>query len=174
MIKTLGVRLVHKQIVFDVQTLRTVLSLPANVKKFTPLPSLSDIVRLLRELQYDESQVTLNKISIVDRKFIPQPWLTLYSILTNSLTDKETGHEHPSLEIMQIFWGIVKQANIDYAQLIWEDMVYQARQFQKASTTRIPFYRFTKCLIAHFMKIHPDIDRRLEDKKHTTYGSHVF
>ena len=71
--KSLGVRLDHKQIVFDVKTLRTVLSLPSNVKKFTPLPSLSDVIRLLRELQYDESEVTLRRISHVDRKFIPQP-----------------------------------------------------------------------------------------------------
>jgi hypothetical protein len=48
--KSLGVTLDHKLVVFDVQTLRTVLSLPANVKKFSPLPSISDIIRLLREL----------------------------------------------------------------------------------------------------------------------------
>ena len=73
----MGVRLDHKDIVFDVKTLCNVLGLPAegtrNLKKFTPLPSLSKIVRHLRELEYDESQVTLNKISTVDRKFIPQP-----------------------------------------------------------------------------------------------------
>lgn len=104
--KSLGVTLDHKVVVFDVLTLRTVLSLPANVNKFSPLPSMSDINRLLRELQYDESKVQLRLISHIDRKFIPQPWLTLYSILTNSLTGRETGHEHPSLELMQIFWGL--------------------------------------------------------------------
>ena len=163
--KSLGVHLDHKLVVFDVQTLRTVLGLP-NVKKFSPLPSLSDVIRLLRELQYDESVIQLRNISHVDRKYIPQPWLTLYSILSNSLTGKETGHEHPSLELMQIFWGVVKQAKIDYGQLIWMDMVNHARQFHKSSTSKIPFYRFTKCLIAHFMEKYPDIDRRSEDKKH--------
>ena len=45
--KSLCVRLDHKEVVFDVKTLRTVLSLPANVKKFSHLPSLSDVIRLL-------------------------------------------------------------------------------------------------------------------------------
>jgi hypothetical protein len=75
---------------------------------------------------------------------------------------------------MQIFWGVVKVATIDYAQLIWEDMVLQARQFKKASNSRIPFYRYTKCLIAHFMHIYPDIDRRSEDKEHTTAMDHMY
>lgn len=67
--KSLGVHLDHKLVVFDVQTLRTVLSLPANVKKFNPLPSLSDVIRLFRELQYDESKVILRKNLLVQQLF---------------------------------------------------------------------------------------------------------
>lgn len=120
--KTMGIRLEHKDIQFDVITLRSVLGLPAegsrNFKKFTPFPSLSEVISLRREIGYDESVTKLTKLSSIDRKYIPQPWLTLYSILTNCLTGKETGHEHPSLELMQIFWGVVKFTSIDYAQLI--------------------------------------------------------
>jgi hypothetical protein len=138
------------------------------------MPSLSDVIKLLQELQYDESVIQLRNISHVDRKYIPQPWLTLYSILANSLTGRETGHEHPTLETMQIFWGVVKQAQINYAQLIWVDMVNHARQFLKSSTSIIPFYRFTKCLIAHFIEKYPDIDCRSEDKKLTPSVDHKY
>ena len=104
--KTMGIRLDHKDIQYDVITLRSVLGLPAegsrNFKKFTPFPSLSEVISLLREIGYDESVTKLTKLSSIDRKYIPQPWLTLYSILTNCVTGKETRHEHPSLEIMQI------------------------------------------------------------------------
>ena len=145
--KTMGIRLDHKDIQFDVITFRSVLGLPAegsrNFKKFTPSPALSEIISLLRELGYDESEIKLTNLSSIDRKYILQPWLTLYSILTNCVTGRETGHEHPSLELMQIYWGIIKYEPIDYAQLIWKDMVHQAQQFKKASTSRIPFYRFT-------------------------------
>ena len=57
--KTMGIRLDHKDIQFNVGTLRSVLGLPAegsrNFKKFTPRPSLSEIIRLLRELRYENS-----------------------------------------------------------------------------------------------------------------------
>ena len=53
-------------------------------------------------------------------------------------------------------------------------MVHHARQFKKASTSRIPFYRFTKCLIAHFMHTYSDIDLRLEDKIHTIAMDHMY
>lgn len=75
---------------------------------------------------------------------------------------------------MQIFWGVVKQANIDYAQLIWVDFVNHAKQFLKSTTARIPFYRFTKCLIAHFIKNYPEIDPRLEDKEHRPSMDHKY
>ena len=52
--KTMGIRLDHKDILFDVTTLRSVLGLlvegTRNIKKFTPFPSLSEVFSLLHEI----------------------------------------------------------------------------------------------------------------------------
>lgn len=80
---------------------------------------------------------------------------------------KETGHEHPTLKFLQLFWGVINLAHIDYTQLIWSDMVNQQNQFSKDPKAKIPFARFTKILIAHYMKKDSEIDPRLEDKLHS-------
>ena len=109
--KTIQTRIDSRDIQFKVDTLRTVLGLPAEgskeLKKFSLPPSPSEVIKFLRDLGYDESDVKLTNISSVNRKYIPQPWLTLYAILTNSITGKQTGHEHSSLEFLQFFLGIV-------------------------------------------------------------------
>ena len=56
---------------------------------------------------------------------------------------------------------------IDYAKLIWDDMIHQASKFQEDDKAKIPFGRVTKLLIAHFMKTIPEIDPRQDDKFHT-------
>ena len=134
---TIQVKLDQKIIKFDVKVLRAVLKLPTEksktgsktssntVTKFIKPPPLSEIIQFLRELGYDESETKLDyKLSSINRKNIPQPWLTLYSILINCIAGRETGLEHPSLGLLQIFWGVVKVKTIDYAQLIWDDMIF--------------------------------------------------
>ena len=92
---TMVTRFDQTEISFDVKVLRVVLGLPAegsrNIKKLTHLPSLSEIIQFLRQIGYDESKIKLTKASSIDRKCIPQPWLTLYSILVNCLSGRETG-----------------------------------------------------------------------------------
>ena len=82
--KTITLQLDKSTINLSINTLRLILKLP-QVKKFAPFPSLEDVIAFHRELGYDESTEELTKISKIDRKFIPQPWLTLYSILTNCI-----------------------------------------------------------------------------------------
>lgn len=154
--QVMTIKLDQKTIKFDVRTLCAVLKLPTEKAKsgskttetkFSNPASLSEIIQLLRELGYDESEQPLEyKISSINRKYIPQPWLTLYSILINYIAGRETGLEKPSLGHILIFWGIVKVKSIDYAQLIWDEMVLQ--QTKMKPTSKIPFYRFTKLLIA--------------------------
>ena len=75
---------------------------------------------------------------------------------------------------MQIHWGVVNVAHIDYAQLIWNDMVLQARQFKKATNSKIPFTRYTKLLISLFMHEDPEIDQRIKDKYHTSNMDQMY
>ena len=107
--KTLQTKIDSTDIQFTADDLRTALGLPnegsKEVEKFTSPPSQSEVLQLLRKLGYDESERVLSNTTSFNRKNIPQPWLTLYAILTNCITGKLTGHEHCSLEFLQILWG---------------------------------------------------------------------
>ena len=169
--KSITVRIDSRDIKFKVSTLRMVLGLQAEGSKdaptFTNPPSLSEVVSFLRKLGYDESKEKITLLKTINRKYIPQPWLTLFAILTNSITGRQSGHEHPSLRLLQFFWGVINKANIDYAQLIWDDMLFQADGIKKQEDKKVPFSRFTKLLVRHFMNKYSDIDPRIDDKQHT-------
>ncbi|GJR19466.1 hypothetical protein Tco_0967993 [Tanacetum coccineum] len=49
---------------------------------------------------------------------------------------------------------------VDYADLIWEGLHYSL----KHSSTLIPYPRFTKLIISHYMTAYPEISRRVRDK----------
>nr|GFB98633.1 hypothetical protein [Tanacetum cinerariifolium] len=52
---------------------------------------------------------------------------------------------------------------IDYAELIWEDFLYQIdnRQLKKSRREIMPYPRFTKVIINHFLSIHSSVPKEL-------------
>lgn len=88
----------------------------------------------------------------------------MYIIIVKSLLGRDSSHEHPKLPHLQIFWDMVNIKLIDYASLIWEDLV---KHIQKGGE-KIPFVRFTKLLIHNFLEEFDYIPQRLDDEdKHT-------
>nr|GEY09261.1 hypothetical protein [Tanacetum cinerariifolium] len=97
-----------------------------------------------------------------------QPWRALLTIINLCLTRKTSGFERPRAPTLQILWGIVKQANIDYAERIWEEFVLSIHTFvkdkwnlswhktgkKKATLIMIPSIRFTKLIIHHLQRRH--------------------
>nr|GEU88276.1 monodehydroascorbate reductase [Tanacetum cinerariifolium] len=81
---------------------------------------------------------------------------------------KTSGFERPRVPVLQILWGIVKQANIDYAKRIWEEFVQSIHTFiknkqnlsrhttgkKRATLIMIPSIRFTKLIIHHLQRRH--------------------
>ncbi|GJR19318.1 integrase, catalytic region, zinc finger, CCHC-type containing protein [Tanacetum coccineum] len=47
-----------------------------------------------------------------------QPWRALATIINLCLTGKTSGFERPRAPVLQILWGVVNEANIDYAERI--------------------------------------------------------
>nr|GFB20061.1 E-beta-farnesene synthase [Tanacetum cinerariifolium] len=107
-----------------------------------------------------------------------QPWRALITIINLCLTGKTSGFKRPRAPVLQILWGIVKQANIDYAERIWEEFVRSIHTFiedkrnlsrhtirkKKATLIVIPSIRFTKLIIHHLQrrhKFHPRPDSLL-------------
>nr|GEX09606.1 putative Gag-Pol polyprotein [Tanacetum cinerariifolium] len=60
------------------------------------------------------------------------------------------------------FSGIYHKANVDYVALIWEDLHYQIDYRQSKIRIReiMPYPRFTKVIIHHFMSQHKSISKR--------------
>nr|GEY07393.1 hypothetical protein [Tanacetum cinerariifolium] len=78
------------------------------------------------------------------------------------LTTKATDHDQPPLQIMQMLSCFVNNVHADYAELLWEGLHYSLEH----PSTLIPYLRFTKLIVAHYMTAYLEISRRVHDKYH--------
>ncbi|GJS10210.1 hypothetical protein Tco_0367006 [Tanacetum coccineum] len=97
-----------------------------------------------------------------------QPWRALATIINLCLTGKTSAFERPRAPVLQILWGVVNKANIDYAERIWEEFTQCIHSFiedkmnlalhtegkKKVNPLVIPGVRFTKLIINHLQSIH--------------------
>ncbi|GJV37297.1 hypothetical protein Tco_1409774 [Tanacetum coccineum] len=69
----------------------------------------------------------------------------------------------------QILQGMFKQKNVDYVALLWEDFMYQAdsREISSARKEHMPYPRFTKVIINHFISQDKTISMRNRINLHT-------
>ncbi|GJU91359.1 hypothetical protein Tco_1303782 [Tanacetum coccineum] len=95
-----------------------------------------------------------------------QPWQTLCKIFSKCLTTRVTGWDQPPLQIMQMMYCFVNNIHVDYAELLWEGLYYSLHH----PTSSIPYPRFTKIIISHYMTCFPDISRRARDMGWETNG----
>nr|GEV67889.1 hypothetical protein [Tanacetum cinerariifolium] len=63
---------------------------------------------------------------------------------------------------MQMLYCFVNNIHVDYAELLWEGFHYSL----KNPTTMIPYPRFIKLIVSHYMTIFPGISRRARDRYH--------
>nr|GEV09208.1 retrovirus-related Pol polyprotein from transposon TNT 1-94 [Tanacetum cinerariifolium] len=87
------------------------------------------------------------------------PWQTLCKIFSKCLTTHVTGWDQPPLQIMQMYY-FINNIHVDYAELLWEGIHYSLHH----STSSIPYPRFTKIIIGHYMTNFLEISRRARDK----------
>nr|GEV59926.1 hypothetical protein [Tanacetum cinerariifolium] len=78
------------------------------------------------------------------------------------LTTKATDHDQPPLQIMQMLSCFVNNVHANYAELLWEGLHYSLEH----PSTLIPYLRFTKLIVAHYMTAYLEISRRVHDKYH--------
>ncbi|GJS98110.1 hypothetical protein Tco_0819280 [Tanacetum coccineum] len=99
-----------------------------------------------------------------------QPWQTLCKIFSKCLTTRVTGWDQPPLQIMQMMYCFVNNIYVDYAELLWEGLYYSLHH----PTSSIPYPRFTKIIISHYMTCFPDISRRARDMYHNLQDDDVM
>ncbi|GJU60022.1 hypothetical protein Tco_1237788 [Tanacetum coccineum] len=95
-------------------------------------------------------------------KGLSQPLQTLCKIFSRCLTTQVTGHDQPLIQIMQMLYCFINNVHVDYAELLWEGLHYSLMH----PTTLIPYLRFTKIIVDHYMTEHLDISRRVHDNYH--------
>ncbi|GKF47237.1 hypothetical protein Tco_0137039, partial [Tanacetum coccineum] len=109
-------------------TLRDALQLPQDNNNFTPPPNANTIISFVNELGYPNVVKTLFRVVIND---MYQSWRALATIINLFLMGKTSAFERPRAPVLQILWGVVNKANIDYAERIWKEFTQCIHSFIK-------------------------------------------
>nr|GEU66389.1 retrotransposon protein, putative, Ty1-copia subclass [Tanacetum cinerariifolium] len=153
-----------KEISLTLDDFKTIFHLPQandnNHDRFVPPPSIFDMVPFYKnELGFIMKLKTLSSFKTTG---LLQLWQTLCKIFSKCLTTRVTGLDQPPLQIMQMMYCFINNIHVDYAELLWEGIYYSLYH----STSSIPYLRFTKIIIGHYMTNFPKISRRAQDKYH--------
>ncbi|GKC99264.1 hypothetical protein Tco_1169539 [Tanacetum coccineum] len=94
---------------------------------------------------------------------------TFSAIINRCLSGKTTGLDKIKLSRAQILWGIFHNNNVDYVKLLWEDFIFQIdnRNTSAARKENMPYPRFTKAIIQHFIYKDKSISMRNRQSMHT-------
>ncbi|GJU82541.1 retrovirus-related pol polyprotein from transposon TNT 1-94 [Tanacetum coccineum] len=153
-----------KELTLTLDDFRTIFHLPQvtanNHNSFVPPPSFSEMVPFYKQVL--GFTMELKTPSSFKTTGLLQPWQTLCKIFSKCLTTRVTGWDQPPLQIMQMLYCFVNNIHVDYAELLWEGLYYSLHH----PTFSIPYPRFTKIIVSHYMTIFPDISRRARDKYH--------
>ncbi|GJS99668.1 hypothetical protein Tco_0820838 [Tanacetum coccineum] len=105
-----------------------------------------------------------------------QPWRTLEAIINRCLLGKTSSNDRLRPSRIENLCGIYHKADVDNAALIWEDLQYQINNKQSKVRRReiMPYPRFTKVIIHHFMSQHKSISKRHGSPYHTVDNDGVL
>ncbi|GJW17809.1 hypothetical protein Tco_0025245 [Tanacetum coccineum] len=153
-----------KMLSLTLDDFRTIFHLPQatdnNHDSFMPPPSILDMVPFYKnELGFT---IELKTSSSFKTTGLLHPWQTLCKIFSKCLTTCITGWDQPPLQIMQMMYCFINNIHVDYAELLWEGLYYSLQH----PTSSIPYPRFTKIIISHYMTNFPEISRRARDIYH--------
>ncbi|GJY18167.1 hypothetical protein Tco_0389658 [Tanacetum coccineum] len=136
-----------------------------NNKAFSSLPTQDTLINFVNGLGYPKEVKHLSNVVTND---MFQLWRALTTIINLCLTGKTSGFERPRAPVLQILWGVINRAHIDYAERMWEEFTQSIHTFmedkknlaqhtqgkKKATLIVIPSVRFTKLIIFHLQRKH--------------------
>ncbi|GJS59320.1 hypothetical protein Tco_0654104 [Tanacetum coccineum] len=108
-------------------------------------------------------QGVVDKVSAFYTKFLAQPWQTMFKVFNCCLTTRTSGHDQTKINILQLFHVVVNHKNVDYAALLWWDLLNYV--FQKKDVIQYP--RFTKLIIVDLMNKYSSIPQILDKDYHS-------
>ncbi|GJW30054.1 hypothetical protein Tco_0046929 [Tanacetum coccineum] len=153
-----------KKLSLTLDDFKTIFHLPQananNHDSFVPPPSFLDMVLFYK--QHLGFTMELKTSSSFKTTGLLQPWKTLCKIFSKCLTTHVTRWDQPPLQIMKMMYCFINNIHVDYAELLWEGLYYSLHH----PTSSIPYPRFTKIIISHYMTSFPEISRRARDTYH--------
>ncbi|GKE02481.1 hypothetical protein Tco_1390464 [Tanacetum coccineum] len=87
---------------------------------FSPPPTPDTLVEFVNKLGYLKEVIHLSNVTTND---MFQPWRALTTIINLCLTGKTSGFERPRAPVLQILWGVVNRAHIDYAERMFTKLI---------------------------------------------------
>nr|GEU34428.1 hypothetical protein [Tanacetum cinerariifolium] len=128
-------------------------------QEFVKPPSHDEMVTFIKSLGY---KVALESIIDLFTDHMYQPWRTFNVIINRYLSGKITGLDKIRLSRAQIPWGLLYKKNVEFVELIWEDFMYQIDNIETNAKRRkrMPYPRFTKAIIQHFISKDKSISMR--------------
>nr|GEX30958.1 retrovirus-related Pol polyprotein from transposon TNT 1-94 [Tanacetum cinerariifolium] len=152
--------LANKKYVVDAEVFRKILNICPRVQGVDFDEVLDDEATLtfLLSLGY---KCLLHKHPNMYVDHMHQPWRTLASIINKCLSGKTTSNDRLRKSRINILWGIFYNENVDYPDLIWEDFAFQIdhKQLKKGKRENMPYPRFTKIIINHFLSKHQSLTK---------------
>ncbi|GKF74938.1 hypothetical protein Tco_0224382, partial [Tanacetum coccineum] len=117
--------LANKKCVVNADVFRTILDNCPKVKgvNFTDVSNDDTTLAFLIKLGYKGPLYKHTKM-FVDH--MHQPWRTLAAIINKCLSGKTASNDKLHKSRIDILWGMFYRENVDYPELIWEDLDYQS------------------------------------------------
>ncbi|GJU08816.1 hypothetical protein Tco_1125246 [Tanacetum coccineum] len=91
-------------------------------RNFVDVPDADTALTFLIDLGY---KGPLNKHTNMFMDHMHQPWRTLAAIINKCLSGKTASNDKLRKSRIDILWGMFNRENVDYPELIWEDLAYQ-------------------------------------------------
>nr|GEU74986.1 hypothetical protein [Tanacetum cinerariifolium] len=125
------------------------------------------LLTLIKELGYSGK---CDMLSTIRTDQMHQPWRTFAAVINRCISGKSIGLDRLRELRAQILWSMYNQINVDYVAFLWEDFMYQAdnREISSARKEHMPYPRFTKVIIDHFISKASTISIRNRINLHTS------
>ncbi|GJV85795.1 hypothetical protein Tco_1525693 [Tanacetum coccineum] len=169
------VEILRHQKLYNPVSLTTTLPPPDPNNTYIQHPSEIQILEFIKILGYDKDLETkLITVSKMVATRLHQPWRAILSVLNRCLTGKDSSWDTVRLPILQILWGIVHSANLDFASLIWDEFEWQTveRSSRPSKMSKLLYTRFTKLIIDYLLLLNKSIPRRSDSKLHSSQDDH--
>ncbi|GJW82426.1 hypothetical protein Tco_0146401 [Tanacetum coccineum] len=103
-----------------------------------------------------------------------QPWRAILSVLNRCLTGKDSSWDTVRLPILQMLWGIVHSANLDFTSLIWDECEWKTveRSSRPSKMSKLLYTRFTTLIIDNLFSHNKSIPRISDSKLHSSQDDH--